>query len=69
MTITQLITAPVANGSTQKWSLANLFRALVCTRRKIRRIAFLAERQRLELGFQHVPQRVWERRSALFIDR
>jgi len=69
MTITQLTAAPLANGSTHKWSLVNLFRAVVRTRREIRRIAVLAERQRLELGFQRIPQRVWARRSALFIDR
>lgn len=69
MTFTQSTATPVVNGSIRKWSLTNLFQSLVRTRREIRRISVLAERERLELGFQRVPQRVWARRSGLFIDR
>jgi hypothetical protein len=52
-----------------KWNLAGLFNALLRTRREIKRIELLAERERLQLGYQRIPQRVWDRRSALFIDR
>ncbi len=50
-------------------SVKSLLLALLSTRREIRRISRLARRERLRLGFQRVPQHVWDRRSALFIDR
>ena len=60
---------PAISTPTPGWSLARLLQSLLRTRREIRRIAVLAERERLALGFECVPQRVWARRSALFIDR
>jgi hypothetical protein len=63
------LTAVSTNQShSSTWSLANLFRALLRTRREVKRLAALAERERLEMGYQRVPSRVWARRSALFID-
>ena len=50
------------------WSLPGLIRAMLSTRRDMRKISALAQRQRIPLGYRRVPQRVWDRRSALFID-
>jgi len=47
----------------------HLLRALLRTRREIHRLSAQARRDRLQLGYRHLPQRVWNRHSALFIDR
>lgn len=61
-------TVPVSDAA-GKWSVKRLLLVLLRTRQEIRRISLLARRERLQLGYQRVPQRVWDRRSALFIDR
>ena len=50
------------------WLVPGLIRAMLSTRRDMRKISALAQRQRIQLGYRRVPQRVWDRRSALFID-
>ena len=62
-------TTSVLDGSEKNWSVAGLFRALFVTRREIKRISAQARRERLSRGYRRVPQRVWDRRSALFIER
>lgn len=52
-----------------RWSLAGLVRAALRTRREVRRISALSRRERLHRGYRHIPQRLWDRRSALFIER
>lgn len=61
-------TTAVINHAAGKWSLTDLFRSLFRTRREIKRISVLARRERLQQGYRWVPQRVWDRRSALLID-
>jgi hypothetical protein len=51
------------------WSLSTALKALLRTRREALSISRQARSQRLKLGYGHVPQRVWDRRSALFIER
>jgi hypothetical protein len=55
--------------ASRRWSLPGMVRALLSTRREIRKVSVLARRERLQRGYQHIPQRVWDRRSALFIER
>lgn len=68
MMSTPLITASTGKYRLSAWPLAKLLRALLQTRREVRRIGVLAERERLQLGYQRVPPRVWARHSALLID-
>ncbi|MGD8842503.1 MAG: hypothetical protein PVJ83_03420 [Gammaproteobacteria bacterium] len=51
------------------WSPAAALRALLRSRRESLSIARRARRQRIELGYGHIPQRLWDRRSALFVER
>jgi hypothetical protein len=65
-----LIGNPPASGRAVRcWSLARLLRALLGARREIRKISVLARRERLQRGYRHVPQRLWDRHSALFVER
>jgi hypothetical protein len=54
-------------GST--WSLRGWLKSLLESRRELLRVTQRARRERRRLGFRHVPQRVWDRRSALFVER
>lgn len=51
------------------WSLRGWLKALCDSRRELQRVSRLARRHRLRMGYRHIPQRVWDRRSALFIER
>ena len=65
-----LVGTPLSSGlAAHRWSLSRLFQTLLGSRREARKISALARRERLRLGYRHIPQRVWDRRSALFIER
>lgn len=65
-----LVSTPLSPGLTaHRWSLSRLFQTLISRRREARKISALARRERLRLGYRHIPQRVWDRRSALFVER
>jgi hypothetical protein len=66
---TLIETSPVHQPATLGWSPASVLRALLHNRRESLRISRRARRQRLELGYGHIPQRLWDRRSALFVER
>lgn len=67
---TSLIGNPPASGiAVRCWSLPRLLRALLGSRREIHRISALARHERLQRGYRHVPRRVWDRHSALFVER
>jgi hypothetical protein len=51
-----------------RWSLSGLLRALFSAHREMSGITALARRERLQQGYRHIPRRVWDRRSALFIE-
>ena len=65
-----LLSEPLPSRETPcRWSLSGMVRALLSTRREVRRVSSLARRERLQQGYRHIPQRIWDRRSALFIER
>ncbi len=64
-----MISVPTDGIHLSAWPPVNLLRALLQTRREVKHLTALAERERIEMGYQRVPSRVWSRRSALFIDR
>lgn len=57
------------NITPSRWSPTDLIRRLLHLRSQIRHIDLLAERERLAQGYERVPQRVWERHSALLLHR
>jgi hypothetical protein len=69
MTNTLADKSSVPDATVHRWSPASLLQTWLSTRREVRGISTLARRERLRLGFGHVPQRVWDRHSALFIER
>lgn len=50
-------------------SLRDWLKSLLESRRELLRVTQRARRERRRLGYQHIPQRVWDRRSALFVER
>lgn len=52
----------------QRWCLLRLLLPLFEHRRRISTISERSRRERLRLGYGRIPQRAWDRRSALFID-
>jgi len=65
---TTLVNKPyISSPATQDRSLSGMIRAMLGTRREILKITALARRERLQRGYRHVPQRVWDRRSALLL--
>jgi hypothetical protein len=58
-----------AEDPVSRWSLHRLLRAFLRTRREVHRISVLSRRERLQRGYRHIPRRLWDRRSALFIER
>ncbi len=56
-------------GSPKRGSVTALIGALRRQHREMRRISELARRERLALGYARIPARVWDRRSALFMER
>jgi hypothetical protein len=53
----------------RSWSLRGWLKNLLQSRQELLRVTRLARRERRRLGFRHIPQRVWDRRSALFVER
>jgi hypothetical protein len=53
----------------QHWSATTVIQALLRSRRQAHAIAARARRQRVPLGYSHIPARVWNRRSALLVER
>lgn len=58
-----------AEPAVERWCLIALLQSLLRRRREMVRITERARRERARLGLGHLPQRLWDRRSALFIDR
>lgn len=51
------------------WSLRGWLQGLRQARLERLHVSRLARRDRLRMGYRHIPQRLWERRSALFVER
>jgi hypothetical protein len=51
------------------WRLYKLLQTLLRERREMVRITERARLERLQRGYGHIPSRLWDRRSALFIER
>jgi hypothetical protein len=62
-------TAPGAPSRLSHRSVATVMQMLLRSRRQAQGIAARARRQRVTLGYGHVPERVWNRRSALLTER
>lgn len=69
MTATPFARIPDLCSDDDGWSLRSWFRTLKASRQQRLRATRLARRDRLRLGYRHIPQRIWDRRSALFVER